>query len=121
MGALAALEARGLAFEARDSQLVVTTPEALNDELRVFIREHKGELLAELELEQHRGRIWRDLQARPGKRVYFEQVENLLNGDAVRVVVAVRGAGTADLLIDRDKWDPVSFLELLDARAEHDQ
>jgi hypothetical protein len=37
------------------------------------------------------------------------------NADPVRVIIAARGAGLAELLIAGDKFDPIRFLEMLEA------
>ena len=67
-------------------------------------------------LEEFRDRVWHALQAQPSKVRYFEVIDP--DADPVRVVVAIRRVGTCDLLIDRDRWDPVRFFEMLDRRRD---
>lgn len=111
-------EAAGLHLDTDGSDILATPADRLTDTLRAALREHKAEILTALadRQEQARDRIWRELKACPDKVKYFEVLDP--NSDPVRLVLAIRGVGTCDLLIDREKWDPIRFLELLDAERE---
>lgn len=89
---------------------------SLPPELRERILAHRAEVLVELRLEQFRDQVWQALQDRPDKVKYFEVLAP--DEDPVRLVLAIRGVGTCDLLIAAGKWNPFRFLELLDAERE---
>jgi phosphoribosyl-AMP cyclohydrolase len=88
--------------------------------LRSALKEHKAEVLTTLvdRQEQARDRIWRELKA-SGKLKRFKVVDP--DADPVRIVFALRDVGTCDLLVDRGRWDPERFLELLDSRSDRKQ
>lgn len=102
----------GLTLREVDGKIGIRPKSKLAPDLAEQITANRDEVLLEL----WRNRIWRELKARPGKDKYFEIYDS--DSDCVRVVLAIRDVGTCDLLIARDKWDPVRFLELLDSEGE---
>jgi hypothetical protein len=62
-----------------------------------------------------RARLLTDLEANPDLVRAVEVIDP--DADPVRVIVAVRGAGTCELQIARDRWDPFLFLRLIEARG----
>lgn len=109
-------EVAGISLQVVGGWIRAEPRSRVTPELRERIREHRAEILTELRREQFRDRVWQALQDRPGKIKYFE-VEDP-DADPVRLVLAIRGVGTCDLLIAADKWDPIRFLELLDSERE---
>lgn len=109
-------EAAGLHLDTDGRDILAAPADRLSDALRAALREHKAAILDALaeRQEQARDRVWRELEARPDKIKYFEVVDP--DADPVRLVLAIRGVGTCDLLIARERWDPARFLALLDAR-----
>jgi hypothetical protein len=110
----------------------------LSDEKRGFIRAHKAELIAELQrsngnlaeiidLEKARRAIAERTEARERRRrLVLERLEanpELMHvfvvddsTDPVIVAVAVRGIATAELAIDRERWDPFRFVGVTGGR-----
>lgn len=95
------------------------------------IREHKAELLIELRssndgtygalpdaaAETRRQRVQAMLRDNLGIR-YALVTDTESNPDAVIVALAIRGRATCELLVPREKWDGVLFLELLERHCE---
>ena len=117
---LHALQGQGLRVWAKGDRLLVAPKERITDETRALIRAHKAELLAALSdplpdaaAEARRQRVLAILAEKPGdQRAYLTDME--ADPDAVILVLAIRGLGTCELRIPRDKWDGVLFLELLE-------
>ena len=114
-------EAAGLHLDTDGKDILADPPDRLTDALRGALRAHKAEVLAALadRQERTRDRVWHALQALPDKVRYFEVVDP--DADPVRLVLAIRDVGTCDLLIDRAKWDPFRFLQLLDSHPVPEQ
>lgn len=111
-------EAAGLRLDTDGKDILAAPAEHLTDSLRAALRQHKAEVLATLadRQEKARDRAWRELQARPDKIKYFTVLDP--DGDPIRLVLAIRDVGTCDLLVARERWDPVRFLELLEMKQE---
>ena len=62
-----------------------------------------------------RERVIRLLEDEPELAYAAEIVDP--DADPVRVVIVARGAGLCELLIDGDKFDPIKFLEMIDAAS----
>jgi hypothetical protein len=63
-----------------------------------------------------RARLLHDLEANPDLVRAVEVIDP--DADPVRLIVAIRGTGTCELQIDRDRWNPFAFLRLIEARGE---
>lgn len=114
-------ETAGLHLDTDGKDILAAPRERLTDALRSALMEHKAEIVAALadRQEQTRDRIWRGLLGHPDEVKHFEVMD--LDADPVRIVVAIRGVGTCDLLVDRDRWDPSRFLELIDSPTDRGQ
>ena len=105
---LTALGPDRLAAEPRD---------ALNDELRQLIRDHKGELLAALApsergRELRRQRVLAELAQHPDKQ-RWAIFDPDADRDVVICTIAIRNVGTCELRIPRDSYDPWAVLDAL--------
>lgn len=125
---LAELLDHGLTAEARGDRLVVRPRDRITDELRLFIRQHKADILAELQgqgwdgysgASTEPGAVRADplqaealqvLESDPGLKY---GIATEADSDPVRVAVAIRGVGAGTLLIPAEKWCPWTFLDIL--------
>lgn len=115
MGALDVLghlRALGLALEASGGNIVARPREAMTDEARRLIREHKAGLLMALGAgaEGRRARVLAMLDADPSMRI---AVACDGEGDPVAVAVAIRDKGACEVLIPAARFDPFALLELV--------
>ena len=119
MGALDVLghlRALGLNLEATGGNILARPREAMTDEARRLIREHKAALLTVLGAgaEARRARVLAMLIADPSLRI---AVACDGEGDPVPVAVAIRDKGTCEVLIPADRFDPFALLELVARHA----
>ena len=100
-----------------EDRIAAEPREALTEELRSLIREHKLELLAALEpldrgRELRRQRVLAKLKAEPDKqRVAIFDPD--FDRDFVLCTLAIRDVGTCELRIPRDRYDPWLVLEAM--------
>ncbi|MBI4191556.1 MAG: hypothetical protein HY525_13585 [Betaproteobacteria bacterium] len=122
---LARLAAAGIRLSPLpDGRLWAEPRAALNDDLRQLIRAHKVELLNALEsntlpdpaVECRRQRVLEMLAQRPGTR-YAAVTDIEAEPDAVILALAIRGVGTCELRIPREKYDGVLLLDLIERHS----
>ena len=109
-----------------EDRLAAEPREALTEELRTLIREHKPALLEALEpLERgrdlRRQRVLAKLKAEPDKQrvaIFDPDFDCDFDCDFVLCTLAIRDVGTCELRIPRDRYDP--WL-IADALAKADQ
>jgi len=100
-----------------EDRIAAEPKEALTEELRTLIRQHKPELLAALEpldrgRELRRQRVLAKLKAEPEKqRVAIFDPD--FDRDFVLCTLAIRGVGTCELRIPRDRYDPWAILDAM--------
>lgn len=127
MELLTRLRSAGLSLSIDGDALRVRPREALTDEIREEIRQHKTELIEALtpgatqsdghdEAEAGRLCVIEMLNNTPGIRYAYT---NRFTPDAVIVTLAVRGVGTCELSIPKDRWDPFLFLSFLNEQRLH--
>lgn len=96
-----------------------------------IIRQHKPEIVAALQdaandalddpvMEARRQRVLALLERDPGARLALVEGDSDQAGYIV-LSVAIRGVGTADLLVSRERYDALKILELLDRDAERNR
>ena len=115
------LAARGVHLTAIGDRLRAAPATLLTDELRAAIRVHKVELLNALEsdtppdpaAEARRQRVLEMLAERPEIR-YAAVTDYQADRDAVILALAIRGLGTCELRIPREKYDGVLLLDLIE-------
>ena len=98
-------------------KLAAEPREALTEELRTLIREHKPELIEALAPVSHgqelrRQRVLAKLKAEPDKKrvaIFDPDADR----DFVLCTVAIRNVGTCELRIPHDKYDQWAILEAL--------
>ena len=104
-----------------EDQIAAEPREALTEELRELIRQHKAELLSALEpadrgRELRRQRVLAKLKAEPDKQRVAIFDPNF-DRDFVLCTLAIRDVGTCELRIPRNLYDPWLILDAM-ARAE---
>ena len=118
VGLLSQLRADGLTVTRNGDRLHVAPRELLTDAHRADIRDHKTEMLADLERERRRNAVTGMLEARPGiKRAFI--AEPLPNGGGL-VTLALRGVGTCDLIIPPGLFDALAIVGLFDELGAKD-
>ena len=104
-----------------EDRIAAEPREALTEELRELIRQHKAELLSALEpadrgRELRRQRVLAKLKAEPDKqRVAIFDPD--FDRDFVLCTLAIRDVGTCELRIPRNRYDPWLILDAM-ARTE---
>jgi hypothetical protein len=118
------LRERGVHLRAQGETLVAAPRNALTDELRALIRNHKQTLLdalasepAELQKRAREERRQRAIQVLQETLTRSAFIAGAPTAAGVPVMVAVRSTEGAfisgEVLVPRDKWDPVLFLGFL--------
>lgn len=104
------LEAEGFRLRPKDGGKVNVVPaERITDEIKTLILDHKPEILREL----RRRQALAMLDADPGLgRAYVVDPDS--DPERVLVMFALRGIGTCEIEIPRDRWDPFLFLRFLE-------
>jgi hypothetical protein len=114
------LRASGAVLGVNGGKLAIDSPAPLPDALLSDLRTHKAELLALLAANEPkpetgpqapRPKVLAMLESRPVNQYAFI-VEDAAS-DPVIVAVAIRGVGTCELLIPRDRYDPFKVMELI--------
>ena len=103
-------------------RLAAEPRDALTDELRDLIRQHKPELLAALEpvdrgRELRRQRALAKLRTEPDKQrvaIFDSDFER----DSVLCTLAIRDVGTCELQIPKNRYDPWLILDALERREQ---
>jgi hypothetical protein len=100
-----------------EDRIAAEPREALTEELRTLIRQHKPELLAALAplsrgQELRRQRVLAKLKAEPDKqRVAIFDPDS--DREFVICTLAIRAVGTCELRIPRDRYDPWAILDAM--------
>jgi hypothetical protein len=118
---LSRLSGAGIRLSVERDRLRAEPRSALTDEARALIHAHKAELLAllasraipEAQAEARRLRVLAVLAEQPSLR-YALLTDNKADPDAVILAFAIRGIGTCELNIPRQKYDPLLLLTLIE-------
>ena len=106
------LREQNFTVETDGDCLELSPPEKITEELIQRLRKHKPAIIAELRREERRARVLQMLDDRPEiQRAFVTDSES--DPDNVILAMAVRGVGTCELLIERQKYDPFLLLELI--------
>ena len=110
------LREQNFTVKADGDYLELSPPEKITEELIQRLRKHKPAIIEELKREQRRKKVLKMLDDRPEiQRVFVIDTES--DPDNVILAMAVRGVGTCELLIERQKYDPFLLLELFEKSA----
>lgn len=104
------LQAAGIEVRSAEGRLVVNSASALPDETRERIRAHKPGLLRHLDRERRRRSALRMLTGPATRYAFISDT----GPEYVTLTVAIRDVGTFELTIDRNKWDGIRALELIE-------
>jgi len=108
------LHQRGICLRARSGQLIAESASALTDDARTLSRDHKPELLKLLEREDRRQRVLEMLADAPPEASYAYLTDDKSHPEYVILALAIRGVGTCELSIPRDRYDPFLLMEMLE-------
>ena len=108
------LHQRGIRLKAEGDRLIAESASALTDDARTLIRDHKPELLKLLEREDRRQRVLEMLADAPPEASYAYLTDDKSDPEHVILALAIRGVGTCELSIPRDRYDPFLLMEMLD-------
>ena len=86
----------------------------LNDEEREAIRTLKPELLQLLAQDERRNRVLQMMADDDQLQTYYFWPDTESSRDYVILACAKRGVATWDMTIEREKWDAMKFLELVE-------
>jgi len=100
-----------------DGQYLDLAPAAkVTNELIERLRKHKPAIIEELKREQRREKVLRMLAENPGtQRAFVTDTES--DPDNVIMTMAIRDAGTCEILIPQGKYDPFAVLEVIEKSA----
>lgn len=113
---LSRAQAAGLTLWRDGDRLKYRGPQSAIDAMLPELREHKPELMKALpdaKAEARRKRVLAMLEARPEAR-YAAVTDSASGTQGVILTMAIRGVGTCELCVSRDKWDGVLFFDLLE-------
>ncbi|MBX9895724.1 MAG: hypothetical protein K2Y09_11195 [Nitrosomonas sp.] len=107
------LRDRDLTITLTDGDSLELSPaEKITHELIERLRKHKPAIIQELKREQCREKVLRMLEENPKiQRAFVTDIES--DPDNVIMVLAIRNAGTCELLIPKCKYDPFTVLEII--------
>ncbi|MBL8499090.1 MAG: hypothetical protein JNL77_00660 [Nitrosomonas sp.] len=100
-----------------DGQYLDLAPAAkVTSELIERLRKHKPAIIAELKREERREKVLQMLEERPEiQRAFVADTET--DPGNVILSMAIRNAGTFELLIPKHKYDPFAVLEIIQKAA----
>ena len=108
------LHQSGIRLTAEGDRLIAESTSALTDDTRTLIREHKPELLKFLEREDRRRRVLDILADASPEARYAYLTDDKSHPDYVILVLAIRGVGTCELSIPRNRYDPFLLMQMMD-------
>ena len=108
------LHQRGIRLKAEGDRLIAESASALTDDARTLIRDHKPELLKLLDRENRRQRVLKMLADAPPAVHYAYLTDDKSHPEYVILALAIRGVGTCELSIPRDRYDPFLLMEMLE-------
>lgn len=95
-----------------DDSLELYPAEKITNELIERLRKHKPAIIEELKREQRREKVLNMLEERPEtQRAFVTDTES--DRHNVILTLAIRNAGTCELLIPKHKYDPFVVLETI--------
>ncbi len=113
---IAEVHAAGGRIAADGPDLVLTAPSPLPGELVAQVKAHKPAILAALSKPDSAvERALSLLRKRPEITHAYAVVDP--STDPVRLAVAIRGVGSCELLIPRERFDPFEIIEFIHARG----
>ena len=96
--------------------LELSPPEKITDELIQRLRQHKPAILAELKKEERRKKILDMLAEKPElQRAITTDLDS--DPDNVILTTAIRDVATFEMQIPKDKYDPFTFLEMINKES----
>ena len=111
---LGRLHQRGICIKAQGGRLIAESASALSDDIRILIRDHKPELLKLLGRENRQQRVLKMLADAPPEASYAYLTDDKSHPEYVILALAIRGVGTCELSIPRDRYDPFLLMEMLE-------
>ena len=116
------MEARNLIDELRDGGAEIHIADGgyievtgdLTDDQREAIRAYKPELLGILGREHRRQEVLQMMANDDQPRKHYWLTDDKAHPDFVILVFAIRGVGTGELSIPKEKYDPFLLMEILD-------
>ena len=101
---------------ADDDSLELSPAEKITNELIERLRKHKPAIIEELKREQRREKVVGMLANNPTiQRAFVTDTES--DPDNVILTMAIRDAGTCEILIPQGKYDPFAVLEVIEKAA----
>ena len=101
----------GVSFRLDGGKLVADSDRPLTDDDRQFIRNHRGEILAEVERRRRRDEVLMMLADNPGVKYAYATDTG---GDPIIIAIAIRGLATFEMNIPADRYDPFRILALFE-------
>ena len=106
------LQANGVTIKTDGKFLELEPPEKITNELIERLRKHKPAIIEELRREQRREKVLKILEERPEiQRAFVTDTGS--DKHNVILTLAIRNAGTCELLIPKHKYDPFVVLETI--------
>ena len=113
------LAQEGVNLRVDGDQLIVRAPKgAVAPETMETLKERKAEVMAELaeppDVKARRQRVLQMMAEDDRPRTYYFCPDTESHPDYVILACAKRGVGTWEMTIEREKWDAMKFLELVE-------
>lgn len=112
------LREQNFTVKADGNFLELSPPEKITDELIQRLRQHKSAILAELKREDRRKRVLAMLAEIPEiQKAFLTDTEG--DPDNVILTTAIRDVAIFEMQIPKDKYDPFTFLEMINKESLH--
>ena len=112
------LREQNFTVKADGEYLELSPPEKITDELIKRLRKHKPAILAELKREERRKKVLAMLaEMLDTQRVFITDMDS--DPDNVILTIAIRDQYTFEMQIPKDKYDPFTFLEIINKTSLH--
>ena len=113
------LAEQGVNLRVDGDHLVIRAPAGtVAPETMARLKEHKAEVMAELaappDVEARRERLCKMMDEDDAERIYYWITDADSDPCCVILAIGIRGVGTCEMRIPKEKYDPFLLMEILD-------
>ncbi len=113
------LTQQGVKLRVDGDQLIVSAPKgSVPPETMEALKQQKAEVMAELtslpDVRARRERLYRMMDEDDAERIYYWITDADSDPCCVILAIGIRGVGTCEMRIPKEKYDPFLLMEILD-------